>query len=164
MNDEYERVKMSGREYYALRALIGVVSTFSAYDADIEKRVRMIPNGWRDLKLIEAKADKLFAEIMKTVPLQKIQQMKKELNNVRVEVNVIPDYTGRKKDCFTYVPQDALEWLEEQVISMECAFCEKTCEQSKKCPIRKNIEALYHYDFPEKVGCPLAQFKIEGDE
>ena len=50
----------------------------------------------------------------------------------------------------------------------KCAFCDKSCKESKKCEIRRNIEALYHYDFPEITGCPLATMNLEnlmeGDE
>lgn len=158
-----ERTKLSGHEYYALRSLIGVVSTFQANETAIEKRIRTIPNGWRDLKLIESVANKLFRNILDTIPKQKLLQIQKELVNVRVEVNVIPDYTGKKKDCFTYVPQDKLEWLEDQVCSVNCDFCTKTLEESRKCPVRKNIEGLHHYDFPEKVGCPMAQYNMDID-
>lgn len=151
-----ERVNLSGREYYTLRSLMAVVSTFEGCAGDLEKRVRTIPNGYRDLKLIMATADRLFEKILATIPEKKLKQIKHEIGFTRLELKVTPDYTGRKESAFIYVPQENLEWLTEKVVDMECALCDKTCKESKKCEIRKNIEALYHYDFPETVGCPFA--------
>lgn len=163
-----ERVNLSGREYYTLRSLMAVVSTFEACSGDLEKRIRTIPNGYRDLRLIMATANRLFEKLLSTIPEKKLKQIQHEIKFTRLEVKVNPDYTGRKESPFTYVPQENLEWLTEKIIDMECAFCDKSCKESKKCEIRRNIEALYHYDFPEITGCPLATMNLEnlmeGDE
>lgn len=156
-----ERTNLSGREYYTLRSLMAVVSTFEGCASDIEQRVRTIPNGYRDLRLIIATANRLFEKLLSTIPEKKLKQIQHEIRFTRIEVKVNPDYTGSKGNPFTYVPQNNLEWLEEKVTDMECAFCEKTCKESKKCEVRRNIEALYHYDFPEMAACPLATMNLE---
>ncbi len=158
---EGERTNLSGREYYALRALMGIVSTFANEDKVLEKRLRSIDMGWCDIKMIEAKVDRLRDKILATIPPKKLAQIRQEIGHTRVEVNVTHDYTGQHRAMFTYVPNDALEWLENQVIDMNCMMCEKTAKESKRCPVRRNIEALYMYDFPEHIGCPIAHMSIE---
>ena len=96
------------------------------------------------------------------MPNKKLAQIRQEISHTRVEINVTPDYTGQHRKMFTYVPNDALEWMENQVIDLHCMMCEKTDKESKKCPVRRNIEALYMYDFPERKGCPIAHMNIEG--
>ena len=156
-----ERIPLSGKEYYGLRALIGIVSTFETELGFLEKRLRNIKMGWCNARLIAATADRLLDAVLATVPQKKLQQIRQEIGHTRVEINVTPDYTGAHRQMFTYVPNDALEWLEDQVIDMNCLMCEKTDKESKRCPVRKNIEALYAYDFPERKGCPIAQMNIE---
>jgi len=156
-----ERTNLSGREYYGLRALMGVVSTFETELGYLEKRLRGINMGWCHARLIVALADRLLDKVLATVPPKKLQQIRQEIDHTRVEINVTPDYTGAHKQMFTYVPNDALEWMEDQVIDMNCLMCEKTEKESKRCPVRKNIEALFAYDFPERKVCPIAQMTIE---
>lgn len=158
---EGERTNLSGREYFALRALMGIVSTFATEDQILEKRLKNVPMGWCDIKMIEAKADRLLDAVLATVPQKKLAQIRQEIEHTRVEINVIRDVTGAHKKAFTYVPNDALEWLEEQVVDLNCMMCDKTEKESRKCPIRKNIEALYQYDFPERKGCPIAHMNID---
>ena len=157
-----ERTNLSGKEYYALRALIGIVSTFETEMGFLEKRLRSVKMGWCHARLIAALTDRLLDKVLATVPPKKLQQIKQELGHTRVEISVTPDYTGAHKPMFTYVPNDALEWLELQVIDLNCMMCEKTAKESKKCPVRKNIEALYMYDFPEHEACPIAHMNIGG--
>ena len=158
------RWPLSGQEYYAARALMGIVSTFETELKVLEKRLKAIPYGWRDAKMIAAVADTLLIRLLKTVPPNKLAQIQHEISHTRVEINVTRDYTGKAREQFTYVPNGALEWLEDKVIDMECSMCDLDEKQAKKCPVRKNIEALYMYDFPERESCcPLAQMHIGGD-
>ena len=163
-NVEGGRWPVSGQEYYATRALMGIVSTFETELKVLEKRLKAVPYGWRDAKMIAAVADSLLIRLLKTVPPNKLAQIQQEISHTRVEINVTRDYTGKSKEQFTYVPNSALEWLEDRVIDMECSMCDLDEKQAKKCPVRKNIEALYMYDFPERESCcPLAQLHIDGD-
>ena len=44
-----DRFPLSGREYYALRELFGVVSTFNNCAGELDKRVRSIPGAYLSL-------------------------------------------------------------------------------------------------------------------
>ena len=155
------RQPLTGREYYALRALMGIISTFETEDESLKNRLKAVKGGWRDLKLIEALSQKLLDSVLATIPQKKLEQIRLEIAHTRVEINVVRDVSGKYKPNFTYVPNDALEWLEEQVIDLSCMLCDKQGKETKRCPIRRNIEALYMYDFPERKGCPIAQLSIE---
>ena len=158
---EGERTNLTGQEYFALRSLMGIVSTFATEDRVLKNRLKKVPMGWCDVKMIEAKADRLLDAVLATIPAKKLAQIRQEIGHSRVEISVVRDVTGAHKKAFTYVPNEALEWLEDQVIDLNCMMCDKTEKESRKCPVRRNIEALYQYDFPERKGCPIAQMNIE---
>lgn len=82
------RFHFSEREYYATRELFGIVSTFNKNAEQLERRVREIPGGWRDLKLIMAVSEKLMKGILRTIPKKKLAVIQKELTNTEVLVNV----------------------------------------------------------------------------
>ena len=82
------RFHFSEREYFATRELFGIVSTFNKNAEQLERRVREIPGGWRDLKLIMAVSEKLLRGILRTIPKKKLAVIQKELLNTEVLVNV----------------------------------------------------------------------------
>lgn len=161
------RFHFSQREYYATRELFGIVSTFNKCAGELERRVREIPGGWRDLRLITTLSEKLLSNILKTVPLKKLAVIKKELNSTEVIVSVRNDVarpTQADTDGFTYVSQRALERITQRVVDFECFCCDKKGADAKHCQLRKDIEATYIFDYPcpAKKECPFAGMTFGG--
>lgn len=90
-----DRFPLSGREYYALRELFGVVSTFNNCAGELDKRVRSIPGAYRDYRMIQSVAEKLVRKLLTTVPKNKLVQISKELKYTRIVVEVKPEITPR---------------------------------------------------------------------
>lgn len=163
------RFHFSQREYYATRELFGIVSTFNKCAGELERRVREIPRGWCDLKLIMALAEKLLGNILRTVPLKKLAVIKKELSSTEVIVSVRNDVAPPAKtdtDGFTYVSQRALERITQRVVDFECFCCEKKGADAKHCQLRRDIEATYMFDYPcpAKRECPFAGMTFGGTD
>jgi len=157
-----ERKPLSGREYYALREVFGMVSSFNKCAPDLEKRVRGIPGAWRDFRLLMVLSEKLMGKLLDTIPKKKLGQIKRDLTHTTCEVKVNMDVSGRMSETYCYVPDAALVSTVKRVMGWECLFCEKRGADVKKCPCRKELEALYPWDFPLKgETCPLAQMTFE---
>ena len=60
--------------YYYFDAAYDVMGTI---EKDMEKRIRMIPGGWRDLKLIRTKMGNLLRMLSGTFEPEKAQQIMK---------------------------------------------------------------------------------------
>lgn len=165
MIPDKDRVPLSGREYYALRELFGMVSSFNKCAGDLEKRVKTVPGAWRDYRLLMVLSEKLMQKVLDTIPKKKLLQIRRDLSHTTCEIKVGMDVSGRRAEGFCYVPDDALVNTVERVINWECLFCEKRGSSVKQCPIRKDLEALYPWDFPLKgETCPLAQMSLERTE
>ena len=52
MENNLERYRLTRDEYYALRTIFGLVSSYELNLDKLEKRIKTIPGGWRDAKLI----------------------------------------------------------------------------------------------------------------
>ena len=128
-----DRFPLSGREYYALRELFGVVSTFNNCAGELDKRVRSIPGAYRDYRMIQSVAEKLVRKLLTTVPKNKLVQISKELKYTRIVVEVKPEITPSRDDgnLLTYVPQRALERIMEKVVGYECFCCEKAGKDAR---------------------------------
>lgn len=160
-----DRFPLSGREYYALRELFGVVSTFNNCAGELDKRVRSIPGAYRDYRMIQSVVEKLVRKLLTTVPKNKLVQISKELKYTRIVVEVKPEITPSRDDgnLLTYVPQRALERIMEKVVGYECFCCEKAGKDARRCQLRRDIEATYHYDYPDDgKECPFAGMTIGG--
>lgn len=161
-----ERMPLSQREYCALRMLFGVISSFSLAASDMEARVKSIPGAWRDYRMLQVVAGKLLDRILLTIPLKKLLQIRTELAHTKVMVEVKRDYCLPVKDNYedmiTYVPQRALERITQQVVDCECVFCEKAGKDAKRCQLRRDIEAAYHWEYPDGgQECPFAGWVID---
>ena len=162
--NEPERTPLTSREYYAIREMFGIVSTFEKTMGYLEKRAKKLPGAWRDMNMISAKGQRLIAALLSTVPADKIKLIEKELHNTVVNVDVVRRGLPEPKiDEFTYVPQKALETLIDGIVQEQCFLCEKDKRQSKKCPWRKAIEATYPWELPEqyKEHCRFSGGTIE---
>lgn len=159
-----ERIPLTGREYYALREMFGLISCYGKSLGYLEKRAKTLPGVWRDMHMISAKTERVIAALLSTVPTDKLRQIERELENTYVSVEVRRTVIAQpEREMFTYVPQKPLEALIEGVLRGECMFCEKDQRESKKCPWRKAIEATYPYELPEvyKEHCRFSGFTID---
>lgn len=159
-----ERTPMTSREYYALREIFGIISSFETCKGHLQKRAKSLPGAWRDMNMIGAKAERLLAQLLSTIPAEKLGLIEKELQNTVVNVEVVRRGLPQpKKDAFTYVPQEALETLIGGIVQEQCLLCEKDKRQSKKCPWRIAIEATYPWELPElhKEHCRFSGWTIE---
>lgn len=158
MKNDIPRTPLTNREYYALREVFGIVNAFDKCSRELKRRCQQIPGGWRDLRLICAKAEKLMGDLLHTIPHEKLRAMKADLDQMTYEVKCVKDYTGRlKNEGFSYVSDEALSRVVARLIGYECFVCDKNAKQGKRCPIFRDITDLYPWPMPPRGDrCPLA--------
>ena len=171
---ETPKTPLSGNEYAALRCFFGVVSTMTIHQGRLEKRIRSIPNGWRNWRFIQSSADRLLDELIETIPPNKLKQIRTELAHTRVFVEVRREFCNpavdRDEKMMTYVPMRALERIMAVAVNNECLFCERSGKVAKKCPLRADLNAMYPFEVekePELANgqeCPFAGWRIDDAE
>lgn len=146
-----EKMPLTGREYAALQSFFAAVSNMQVLLPILEKRAKLVPGLWRDLRLIQAKTEAALPEILRTVPANKLRQINAELEHVALYVKVeAPGIRTRKSEGFSYTPTDTLNDLLNYVCEHECMLCDRTAAESRKCEIRRMIEGA----LPHEVGHP----------
>jgi glutamyl/glutaminyl-tRNA synthetase len=63
----------------------------------MERRVRSIPGGWRDLRLVQSKLEKLGDNLMLTIPPEKLRNLKKMAKRSRFHIVLGPQATQTAK-------------------------------------------------------------------
>lgn len=156
---EIPRWHMSYQEYLAYQELCALVGTIGNLSKRLEKRLRAVPGGWRDARMLDAVSASLVARLCDTIPAEKLLAIRREIKHTQVYIRTRPDYGAKSKDDVTYVNEEALDRLVQRVMEMECHLCMKNRAEAKRCPIRKDIEAVYHFGLEvgkKDEGCPLA--------
>lgn len=109
---------------------------------EMEKRVRLIPNGWRDLKCIISMYNRLMDNLVATIPPEKLGSMTRMLPRMKFKVycGTPASELGDDECIITLKEADVLcRYAHEQ-----CKLCfEDNCS---KCPLGKVLDSVMTYD------------------
>lgn len=152
------RTRMNYAEYTAFLELGALVGTIEGLSKRLEKRLRAVPGGWRDARMLDSVTASLLTRLCETIPLEKLLAIRKELDHTQVIIRTRPDYAAQSRDSVTYVNEEALDRLVQRVMDFECHMCDRSRAEAKRCQVRKDIEGIYHFGL--NVGkaddaCPL---------
>ena len=154
--DEEKRIPLSNKEYYSLRNVFGIVNILDECLPMLRKRLELI-DAQADMELVQARFERVMAQILRTIPPNKLVTMRKDLNHMTCEVRIAYDYAKRDNREFTYCPTEAIDRLAKRVLDWECLSCDKCAKEAKKCPVFKDINDCYPWELPPNGDmCPLA--------
>ena len=152
--DEDGRYPLSTREYDALRTLFGAVNAM-ALDM-LKDRCDLHPGDWEKLQEAKDVTQGVLNNILRTIPLKKLVAISTELKNTICELKIKPPVT--KANGMIYIDQAAMVRMAERAICLDCAICEKTREEGKRCALFRDINACFPYELlePDDALCPFA--------
>ena len=149
MNSEDRSMPLTEKEYYAIREFFGFVSAIQRYGSILKRRAEKTDGTWEEIERISRESENVLHNLLITIPVQKLQLIQRELPNIRVTVETVPERGRRKKtDEYAYVPTKDLETLIQKTIDWNCFACEKTGREIEQCPISKAVEAVYPFRLP----------------
>ena len=166
MNSEDRSIPLTEKEYYAIREYFGFVSAIQKYGSILKRRAEKTDRTWELIERISRDAETVLHNLLITIPVAKLQLIRRELPNIRVTVETIPEHGRRKKsDEYAYVPTKDLETLIQKTIDWNCFACEKTGREIEQCPIRKAVEAVYPFRLPgdSTKSCKFSGLNLEED-
>lgn len=156
-NTSIEQTPISKKEYYAIQAIFGMMSELSRNLEDIKSRAQKLPGVWRDLKLCQTLLAKSQKLLLKTVPIKKLYQIQRELDNTYTRIHVGKDYS-KNTDAVTYIDRDALDRIVSRAMLMHCFACTKCGREARKCQLRQDIEDTYLWNLHPLRNDELCRF------
>lgn len=149
--DEDGRMPMNHEEYKALKMLMASINCLELYGDRLQKRLQgTTKDGWRKLQIARAMQRKAFDGVVGSMPRRKLMQVKAELDNLEITVDVrhrIQKPGTQEYNGHTCIANDVLEWMLNYIMENECLLCEKRGKQVNKCKVRRMLEATYAWDF-----------------
>ena len=103
----------------------------------MKDRLKMIPNGSRDIALLCTVIDRLAENLLATVPEEKRLQLDRNLRNMRHEIHFVPPVKETKDQIVVF--SDDLDALADSAIDHRCLLCEGNCN---KCALGKALDHI----------------------
>ena len=151
---------LSGKEYAALKCVIVAFNELDKCAEYLHERCSLIPGGWRDMKLVLSKIDRLRIDIGETIPYAKRASINADIQHSQIVLHTIGADRSQTPDV-VWIDEKAFVALMEYVVNLECWSCEKTGKDVKRCQIKRLLLDVLHYDsdpkeFPEDGRCELS--------
>ena len=126
----------------------------------MEKRVRSIPNGWRDLKMLISVFDKLIKSLIETVPVEKCMSMNRMLPRMKFKIicGAQPSNLGDDECLISNHDANVLATHAHE----HCKMCfDQDC---RRCALGKTLDSVMTYDRDDRswANIDLASM-LEGD-
>lgn len=155
--DKQDRKGLKYGEASSLRTLFAAVSSMGEFKGGLEQRLKAFyPGEWERLEGIVNDLFDLLNKLTETVPEERMWGFREELKHIRLLTEVY----GKPKavdNGATYVPIDALERMIDRVTAFKCFACERRGGEISRCAVYRDIQEMYHHDFPKAKGsCPFA--------
>lgn len=104
----------------------------------LEDRLKKIPNGWRDFRLVSSVLEKLVGKIYETLPDKTMRHILHLTDKGEVVIRPKPMVKLQEKTQF--LTDEDLNMLVNTAISAECAMCVRDGREQKKCKLRRTLE------------------------
>lgn len=139
-------MRTNGRDFDAILGLYAAISEVEAVGKAIEKRVRSIPGGWRDLRLAQTKMEALGGQLMQTIPPEKLRNLKRMVPQVRFRIVLGRQATNAIKGDETIIGFDDLDVL-IQAARDRCKMCADWSRgKCDRCQLGKVMDRVLRYD------------------
>ena len=161
---------LSQAEYDGLKYIMAAFTSSKNAADYLEKRLRSVPNAWRDIHLCSSKLLAVFQSLLQTIPRAKLKMIQTELPLIEVYVRIkgaaIYDIDA---DDHAIIPRKTLNELGRVACKRECELCDKKGKAVKGCRLRKLLGETFPHELPEAVGdgCVFQTYSLgdfENDE
>ena len=130
---------LKGKELKCVEYLVGMESRIVESGDALRERLRMVPNGWRDYRLIFSTLDRLLLKLYDTIPQKGRLYLQKLSKHGEILIRFSP---AARSQEWLLVRDDDLAVIVNLAMAAECAICLKQGREAKKCELRKALENI----------------------
>lgn len=148
MTDKYERIPMRSYEADGLNYLFGCYQEITGAIEALRKRLEIVGRK-EQLGRLNEELGEVIDEILRTVPLNKLQSIKANLSNLKLTIKIDKPVTGKENPSYSYVDKNLLAQVLKSFHSEKCALCMGSPDVEKKCKYRELMDVVVVEDLPE---------------
>lgn len=134
------RIRMRQEEIDSIVFMLCCTTRFKNILTAMEKRFRTIPNGWRDMRMIQSVFDRLVDNVLDTVPTDKLITLQTLIKDTRVHITYSRQI-GKMQDAVTGIHEKDLDLLTAVAHDGVCKLCDGNCDM---CDIGKVFDKFLY--------------------
>ena len=136
-------IRANSKELDQIFTMFAAAQELEHAEKYMERRVRAIPNGWRNLRLCRTLLDRLVVDMVGTLQQEKIAAMKRMLPRMKFKVVCGPNATRTQEDEVILASKD-LDALVHFAHEGNCKMCmEGNC---RACKLGKALDGILTKD------------------
>lgn len=126
----------------ALFGLFAAVQEMEKAQNAMENRFRAVPNGWRDIKMLQKRLDSLISDLCNTYPLEKLVSIQRMLPHMKYKVQC-GVAASNLKDDENLIASDDLDTISIYAHE-QCKLCiDQDCS---KCKLGRTFDRIFMHD------------------
>ena len=130
---------VNGKEMRALEFLAAFDVEMGLDEKVLEERLRSIPNGWRNFRMIRTQHHLLMDALYDTMPDTKRWMLYRTITTGQLIMRPVPASTAHSE---MIVQARDVQTVCAKAIDAECAMCVKDAAGQKGCKLRKALERI----------------------
>lgn len=124
-------------EIDAFYLLSAALSTTASAEEILEKRARMIPGGWRDLRMIRARLENLVLCLLNTFEPEKQRNIGKQMQHMRLKTLFAPE-ASKDPEMFMLPTEDLGILIRAATEACKERMC--TAGECPRCPLGRVLD------------------------
>lgn len=133
------RKPMNGREMRVIEYLAAMDSKIVESGDAMRDRLRDIPNGWRQWRLMASTLSRLLIQLYDSMTVKNLRHIQNICAHGEVLIRMVP--VSRVPEN-VLVSEDDLRMLVNAAMSAECAICLKQGKEIDRCPLRNALLSI----------------------
>lgn len=160
---DIQRVEATSRELHAIEYIAGLEKRFEEGEKYLEKRLRLVPDLYRQFRITKTALGKTLDGLYKTLDIRALKHMLKMCDNS--EVIFRPrSVLNNSTDAQVVLTKD-LKTIISAAVGYHCTLCLKSGKEVKKCELRKalmNIAPLTELETGDLCGYASESLAVRG--
>lgn len=150
----------NGRERVIIEYLAALDAQLIAHQDTLRDRLKMIPNGWRQWRLMTVTVNNLLVAVYDTLPIKTLQHMQRLYMYGEVAVRIKPAIRIPEQ---IMVNEDDLREIINKAMAAECAICLKDDRQAKGCKLRQAFVNIVPPEAFTLHGCEYRDVAVQSN-
>lgn len=154
------RIPLNGREMRVVEHLTCFDSKLIEAGECLRERLKQIPNGWRQWRLMASISDKLLRQLYDTMPLKNLRHIQNLCYYGEVLIRMKP---AVRPPEYTLISTDDLAEVVNVAMGMECRVCIRDGKEIERCRLRQAMMNIAPPLDVSDLGCSYRDVALEHD-
>lgn len=150
----------NGHELHIIEYLMALDAQLNGHQDALRERLKLVPNGWRQWRLITTATRNLLQAVYDTLPDKTLLY----IDRLRAQGEVVVRFRPASRTHETVLAsQDDLREIINAAMAGECAVCLRDEDAAKRCKLRRAMMDIVPPDDVPRCGCAYRNIAIESE-